>query len=539
MGKNRIGVGGLLLIAIALSWPVTAMPTAATTEPTIGLSSPTAQPGDLVIVTLTGWNVGPVTVSVCGNEAARGSEDCDLRSAQGVGIANPTTETVVQLMVARPPPPCPCVVMVATAAHDIVRSVPIEIKGVPIGPVIGSTAPGPLFEVKASVEAARSTVVDRLKASAGGRVRRTLVLVVKNNGTMTANQISATAAVGRAVNGGEPLALPAIGPLQPGEAKRYRVLVTLAAPSYGHYAVSGTLTGYGVPVAFVARTSTVPVLLVVLCLGLAVDIALLVSLRARRRYRMRRGATTATGVVPAANGKTAPARSAPAKPVFFQSRRAAVATCTAVAALLVVVYIAAKPSTEGGPGAGEATQSRSQRRGTTVPVNAKAAASLPHGANGLDEAPTTSTVVGPANTLAPAAVPADIAVHGNANLRDGQEVQVQVTAKRGSEIFGFEIRLCAAEATFRFDSDMRPTQGGKCIAKPLSVLSDDYQEVRAIPPFKAVETTFHVGVGTDRYSTSTGRAVTIMCGPGHPCQLALKIQYPDGFAFRSYPVTYA
>jgi len=136
-------------------------------------------------------------------------------------------------------------------------------------------------------------------------------------------------------------------------------------------------------------------------------------------------------------------------------------------------------------------------------------------------------------------VPGEIRVVGNTNARDGQAVTVTIIAGTGSQIFGFDIRLCAGDAAFRFDSDIRPTQGGKCVLNPLSAASEASQEIQADPPFSKAETTFRVGVGTDRFKTTGGREVTITCGPGHPCQLALKVQFPGGFAFRSYPVMYA
>jgi hypothetical protein len=138
-----------------------------------------------------------------------------------------------------------------------------------------------------------------------------------------------------------------------------------------------------------------------------------------------------------------------------------------------------------------------------------------------------------------AVAPATVTVGNTTNVHDGTTVAVHIVANPGSKIFGFEIRLCAGGATIRLDSDMRPTLGGNCVTKALSSGSDFDQIIQTSPPNASADTVFRVGVGSDHFSTNLGRPVNITCGPGHPCELALKIQYPGGFAFRTIPVTYA
>ena len=828
MGKKRLPRTALALVGVAVVVLTTATPTLAAPGPQVSVSSPTAKVGDMVIVTLNGWPVGPVTVSVCGNRGARGSADCDLEGAQGVGIANSGTDTIVQLNVGRPPPPCPCVVRVADASNAVVRTVPIELVGIASGPVVASQPPGPLLDVKARISRGSVSLLDRLKESVGGSVKRTLVLEVKNLGVRSSPQIRGNAAVGRSVDTGEPLAMPVIAPLGPGQTKRYDVPVRLAAPSYGRYRISGIVGGYGVPVRFVTSTSTTPILLIALGFALTVDLVVLVVFRLRRRYwrasvgvgdsrqpvpwalpspvvpalepvyafaaaapapdgtaletrRARRrlgssehapesrsastsaplgrsnppvvlevlpsavrladdgarasvplapldrpraappsrvasptltplgaspwqdNAAPPQGVAPtmsrlseavappradriptpalaprlaslpalpggnqdllrrptakagsdvsphpsqplrgpraepevvpamppaprlnrpvatgapaeagersaalAAGGAVAPTtpgwsspppaapppntiltphltagreatgsravsippgpssfsgngrsaaagdvvaaaagsrRTAPARPAepFFQSTKAAVATCVAVAALLLTVFFAARtPTSSGVQPAAAGTRVNPSAPPSSGPAKTSGNSTAASVANQSGQ--KTSTTIGPGGgaqtTVTVAVAPAVVSVDNTTNLKDGQPVTVRVTADKGSQMFGFEVRLCAGAATIRFDSDMRPTQGGKCITKPLSPKSDDDQVVRSPPPLTTAETNFRVGVGTDQFVTEAGRSVTIACGPGHPCELALKIQYPGGFAFRTYPVTY-
>lgn len=136
------------------------------------------------------------------------------------------------------------------------------------------------------------------------------------------------------------------------------------------------------------------------------------------------------------------------------------------------------------------------------------------------------------------AIPLQVAVTGNTGLHDGDPVSVHVEPKDGSVVYGFEAIMCAGNAQFSVDADIRPTYTGKCITNPLSPSSQKYMAVKADPPFKVAEATFKVGVGTNTYSTRDGDPVAITCGPGHPCQLVLKLQYPNGFGFAAYPLTF-
>lgn len=166
------------------------------------------------------------------------------------------------------------------------------------------------------------------------------------------------------------------------------------------------------------------------------------------------------------------------------------------------------------------------------------------GTNGPDGSATDPSAGGAQDVNASALtnrgrpLPLDVAVSNTSNLRDGSEVSLHVVPKAGSVIYGFEAFLCEGGTTFAGDSDIRPTLAGKCVSKPLSPDSDDYKEVPAAPPYQAADSTFRVGVGTDTYTMRDGKPVTITCGPGHPCQLVLKLQYPNDFGFAAYPLTF-
>jgi hypothetical protein len=138
-----------------------------------------------------------------------------------------------------------------------------------------------------------------------------------------------------------------------------------------------------------------------------------------------------------------------------------------------------------------------------------------------------------------AGIPVQVQVTGTKNLRDGQAVRIHLTAKPGSLVYGFEARLCAGGTEYRLDSDMRPTLGGKCVVKPISAQSDDYLIVRDSPPYQVADGVFRAGVGTEGFALETGRPVTITCGHLNPCDLVLKVQFPNGFSIQTVPLNYA
>jgi hypothetical protein len=163
-------------------------------------------------------------------------------------------------------------------------------------------------------------------------------------------------------------------------------------------------------------------------------------------------------------------------------------------------------------------------------------------------APTTSAV--PASTVPPvteprvratpttAPMPLAVNVSPASGLGNGSDVTIHVAPTGGSKIFGFEARLCKAGVDYTSEADFDPTISGKCASKPLSATSQEYKEVPAKPPFEVLDATFKVGVGSDSFKTEQGTPTTVTCGPGNPCVVVLKLQFPDGFAFRSYPVSF-
>lgn len=142
----------VLLVAVALflssgrGWAQPAAPLG----PSISLQASRAEPGHRVAVALSGWRSRNVTLAVCGNLARRGSADCNVASSQSVRLFEVAAPTRAELVVFSPPVSCPCVVRASDAAQNEVAVAPIELAGVPIGPVVGPVF-GPLIDVSLAV----------------------------------------------------------------------------------------------------------------------------------------------------------------------------------------------------------------------------------------------------------------------------------------------------------------------------------------------------------------------------------------------------
>ena len=260
--------------------------------PTVSLSSASAPVGSAVIVELSGWPAGVVTVSVCGDEARRGSVDCDQVRAHGVGIAASGAGTV-RVLVA-PPVGCPCVVRVSTPSSDLVRTVPIDVPGLAVlaeselGPELLPSAGVVTFEVTAGLEPDDDWSTSAM-AAIGGPVDRRLVLTVRNTGAAPVAGVSISGAIGRTHEGGVPLAVPVIGTLGPGEERTVPVAVPMPVLAAGRFVVFGRVDSMAGAASFETPTDAHPwgVLVIV-----AIAAVVVIGKRTRRPVRSNVSGTT-------------------------------------------------------------------------------------------------------------------------------------------------------------------------------------------------------------------------------------------------------
>ncbi|MEJ5256039.1 MAG: hypothetical protein WHS89_11860 [Acidimicrobiales bacterium] len=141
-------------------------------------------------------------------------------------------------------------------------------------------------------------------------------------------------------------------------------------------------------------------------------------------------------------------------------------------------------------------------------------------------------------TVPPPTLPVTVRMSSTDGLVDGQPVTIRVEAKEHSEMYGFEARICRADATFRGLYDFFPTVAGTCAAEPLSPNSDVYLRVQGEFPYQAAEGTIRVGMGSNTFTLEDDRRATVSCDREHPCKLVLMIQVPYGFGFQEFPISY-
>ena len=274
-------MAGVLLVGVGVG--VGTAPTATSVEdgPIVGVTPPTAKPGDTVRVNLNNWKVPLVLVSICGDGARRGSQDCDNVGSTGVSIS--ATGEGSELMTVAPPVGCPCVVRATTPDNAIVRLAPIEVVGWPV--LTPGQRPGDPFATASAsqVQVSAQLVTDHpsLASWFGGAMSRSLRITIHNRGPSAVTNLVITASAGRDIDSGQVLEMPHVGTIAAGRARVVTVPLSFAGPIYGRYVVSGQVLGLDRPIGFEAGTSPRPWGVIVVVLVVAC--ALVWSIRRRGR----------------------------------------------------------------------------------------------------------------------------------------------------------------------------------------------------------------------------------------------------------------
>ena len=156
---------------------------------------------------------------------------------------------------------------------------------------------------------------------------------------------------------------------------------------------------------------------------------------------------------------------------------------------------------------------------------------------------TTTSFESTANTVPPKpyttpSMPLTASVSGNSSVRSGDVVKVRAEPNAGSQMYGVDARLCRGDVGISNEGAFRPTVGGNCIIDPLSPGTDAVVNLENPTPDQGIDIEFRVGAGTTTFRTQSGKDATITCGPSNPCQIVLKLQYPNGFGFQAFPVTF-
>lgn len=192
----------------------------------------------------------------------------------------------------------------------------------------------------------------------------------------------------------------------------------------------------------------------------------------------------------------------------------------AVVILIVVLMSGGDSSTSTDPGGkGASTTAKGDGSGSTTSLQ------------------STAKTIPPEPYTTPS-MPLSIAAQGNSKVGSGDVVTVRAEPNAGSQMYGVDARLCRGDVGISNEGAFRPTVGGNCIIDPLSPGTDAVVNLENPTPEQGLDIEFRVGAGTTTFKTQSGKDVKITCGPSNPCQIVLKLQYPNGFGFQGIPVTF-
>jgi hypothetical protein len=258
--------------------------------PVISADKTEVAPGGRVTVTIGGFSAKNVTISVCGNEARRGSADCNMTASVGLRLDDGTAPTITRMTVAAPPNPCPCVLRVSSASNDEVAITPISIAGQATAPLVDNPSLDNLLVASITARPVPHGVIDAIRSDLGGPARYEVTVTIKNRSASPLRQVKVSAAAGRsAVDNMVSIDLIDPGLLGVGQTWKETVIASVPAPSFGTVDWRLTVSGAGPTVEVTSSSRHRPILLIIVLALVVVDIGVLL-MRVRIRRRLRRAA---------------------------------------------------------------------------------------------------------------------------------------------------------------------------------------------------------------------------------------------------------
>lgn len=282
----RSGGLGAALVAVFGVGAAIAQSVPSTSGPSITPDPSTVSVGDQISFTVAGFDGPDFVVSVCGNEARRGSTDCDMVGSKALPVDRENDFVTVNAMqVGAPPAPCPCVLRAASSANDEVAVAPIELLGHPVAPVVDGGAVRDPLVVIVDAQPAPQGVADSFRATLGGPARYAVTVTVRNRSVISASDVTLSMSGGRSdddfrviIDAENPGVIPA------GQTWQQTVEAVVPYPSFGTFQWRATASGAGVPVTASTTTSSKPTLLIALAMFLVIDLfLLLIRFTIRRR----------------------------------------------------------------------------------------------------------------------------------------------------------------------------------------------------------------------------------------------------------------
>jgi hypothetical protein len=265
--------------------PVPGQPTVS--GPTVKVEPNVVKPGERAWITMSGFSSHGVVITVCGNEAHRGSGDCNMEQSQGFGLT-PGQTSAINMIISEPPTNCPCIIRVSSQGSTEIAAAPITITGHPIGPIIEPPSFGDLVRVEIRAKESPQSIWGYLRPELGGQTPYDVTVSVKNLTTGTLHDLKIFSAVGRTetdyladVTFGTPGDLPA------GHTWTQTVRAVVKAPAVGTLQWRASVSGAGNTVTAYDAEVHKPLLLTGLSLvAVASFFSLIIRFLVRRHIRI-------------------------------------------------------------------------------------------------------------------------------------------------------------------------------------------------------------------------------------------------------------
>ena len=278
-----VGAGALMALAVAGS----AAAQSTTTGPTVVLAADELAPDARLDFQLEGFVGSSVIITVCGNDARRGSVDCNLIESEGLRLNREGGITASSIPVPVPPAPCPCLVQVMDSDAGQLAVTPLVIIGHPVAPTVGPAGFVQPLVVEITADKADVGISDRLRSSAAGATLHDVTVKVRNRSTLPVERVVLSGSGGRDANDDlVVLGLDDPGTIEPGQTWEGTVKAELPSPVWGDYVWQATASGTGPSVTATTTTNHRPWLLIVLIIVFIIDV-LIIAVRLIMRFRHR------------------------------------------------------------------------------------------------------------------------------------------------------------------------------------------------------------------------------------------------------------
>jgi hypothetical protein len=282
--------------AVAVAGESAASPTTAggaaadsgsTTGPAVVLDKTSAEPDEYVVLTITGFISDRVLIEFCGNEARRGSADCNLAKGEGLRLDRGANgATIHKVPVSEPPADCPCIVRLTSRDTGELAVAPIEIVGHPIGDVVDPPVVGPLVTATVSAKESPDGTMSFVRGALGGPARYEVTVTVTNTSTFTLKSARASTTFRRGPDDSwRSVEIDGPGIVIPGQTWSQSAYVIVPAPSFGEIEWQVVVNGAGPNVTAASTTSHRPFLLIVMVLLLVLMIGMLLIRILMRRHQ--------------------------------------------------------------------------------------------------------------------------------------------------------------------------------------------------------------------------------------------------------------